>query len=267
MITSFAARIHSSLLIAAAKHSVSLIICENFHPMSVMLPVNRSTDTHLTRAHLDMTARELATLWNRTVNAKVRNQFLLCQHLSPKHVKIRPMELVVSESHSHKEAIAARFHWDIFGDAIAHPDFVRDPDISGINSLLNYGYAVLLSLVLQKLLAVGLDPTFGIFHATREHATPLAYDLMEPFRPCVDWRVAQWVMREKKVENRFFVDREFRNWVTGFAIEPVSYLSSSMELRSAIEGVIRTFRRSVIEHKPSLYTPWTPKAIKWAGFS
>lgn len=55
-----------------------------------------------------------------------------------------------------------------------------------MNALLNYGYAVLLSTVLQKLFGVGLDPTFGIFHATREQATPLAYDLMEPFRPCVE---------------------------------------------------------------------------------
>jgi CRISPR/Cas system-associated endonuclease Cas1 len=29
----------------------------------------------------------------------------------------------------------------------------------------------------------------------RENSTPLAYDLMEPFRPCVDWRVAQWAGR------------------------------------------------------------------------
>ena len=63
----------------------------------------------------------------------------------------------------------------------------------GLNHLLNYGYAVLLSTVLQKLFCVGLDPTFGISHVTRERSTPLAYDLMEPFRPCVDWRVATWV--------------------------------------------------------------------------
>lgn len=33
--------------------------------------------------------------------------------------------------------------------------------------LLNYGYAALLSTILQKLFAVGLDPTFGISHVVR----------------------------------------------------------------------------------------------------
>ncbi len=61
--------------------------------------------------------------------------------------------------------------------------------------MLNYGYAVLLSTVLQKLFGVGLDPTFGISHVARERSTPLAYDLMEPFRTCVDWRVIQWVQQ------------------------------------------------------------------------
>ncbi len=71
--------------------------------------------------------------------------------------------------------------------------YVRDRGRGGLNDLLNYGYAVLLSTVLQKLFGVGLDPTFGISHVARERSTPLAYDLMEPFRPCVDWRVMQWV--------------------------------------------------------------------------
>jgi CRISPR/Cas system-associated endonuclease Cas1 len=50
-----------------------------------------------------------------------------------------------------------------------------------VNALLNYGYAVLLSTVLQKRFAVGLDPTWGLSHAPRERATPPAYDLMVPF--------------------------------------------------------------------------------------
>lgn len=52
------------------------------------------------------------------------------------------------------------------------PDFTRARAGGGWNSLLNYGYAVLLSTVLQKLFALGLDPTFGISHATRERQHP-----------------------------------------------------------------------------------------------
>ena len=54
IITSFSASIHSELFLEAAKHGVALIICEAFKPVSLVLPANRSTDTILSRAMLDL---------------------------------------------------------------------------------------------------------------------------------------------------------------------------------------------------------------------
>lgn len=281
IITSFSATLHSKLLIEAAKHGVALILCESFLPVSILLPANRSTDTLLTRAQLDITGREKETLWRRTVNAKVKNQLLLAEHLAPGDPKLPELRAVAAGSHEHKEAMAARLHWGIFGRALGMEDFNRDREKDGVNALLNYGYAVLLSTVLQKLFGVGLDPTFGIFHATREQATPLAYDLMEPFRPCVDWRVAQWV-RQRSADFQsassettdksvcatlppLTVDKPFRAWVTAFPLEKVDYLDMTIEIRGVIEGVIRAFRRALLEHQPTIYKPWTPKNSRWAG--
>ncbi len=267
IITSFSATVHSKLLIEAARHGIALILCEAFQPVSIMLPANRSTDTLLTRAQLDITGREKETLWRRTVNAKVKNQLLLAEHLAPKDGKLDELRAIVAGGHEHKEAMAARTHWGIFGRALEIADFTREREQDGVNALLNYGYAVLLSTVLQKLFGVGMDPTFGIFHATREKATPLAYDLMEPFRPCVDWRVAQWV-RKCHAEPQpapLEVSKAFRAWVTAFPLEKVEYLDMTIEIRGVIEGVVRSFRRAVLEHKPTIYRPWTPNSIKWAG--
>jgi hypothetical protein len=61
------------------------------------------------------------------------------------------------------------------------------------------------------------------------------------------------------------VDKAFRAWVTAFPLEKVDYLNMTIEIRGVIEGVIRSFRRAVLEHKPTLYRPWTPTSIKWAG--
>lgn len=278
IITSFSASLHSKLLIEAAKHGIALILCESFQPVSILLPANRSTDTLLTRAQLDITGREKETLWRRTVNAKVKNQLLLAEYLAPNDPKLDDLRTVAGMSHEHKEAMAARIHWGIFGRALGMTNFIRDQTQGGVNALLNYGYAVLLSTVLQKLFGVGLDPTFGIFHATREKATPLAYDLMEPFRPCVDWRVAQWMRKHAREAKAPLaspapshlsegpgVDKAFRAWVTAFPLEKVDYLDMTLEIRGVIEGVTRSFRRAVLEHKPTIYRPWTPNSIKWAG--
>ena len=139
--------------------------------------------------------------------------------------------------------------------AATESTFTRTRDGGGLNDLLNYGYAVLLSTVLQKLFGVGLDPTWGISHMPRERATPLAYDLMEPFRPCVDWRVFQWVMQHPDPKD-WEVTKEYRRWVTGFPLERVEYLAFTLEIQGVIEGVVRGFRRAVLENKVGFYRPW-----------
>lgn len=264
IITSFSATIHSQLFLEAAKHGVALIICETFRPVSLVLPANRSTDTLLTRALLKLSPQHVSQLWRATIDAKCLNQLTLAEHLSPTIDGLEPLREAAHSRKAHKEAICAKLFWQIYGRSQGEPSFVRERSQEGLNSLLNYGYAVLLSTVLQKLFGVGLDPTFGISHATRERAAPLAYDLMEPFRPCVDWRVVQWVRQNPKAE-LLEVTPEFRRWVTGFPLERIDYLDLTLEVRGCIEGVVRGFRRAVLNHRPGFYKPWTQKSSKWAG--
>ena len=272
IITSFSAQIHSNLFLEAAKHGVALIICEAFKPVSLVLPANRSTDTLLSRAQIDLDEKKRARLWQMTVDAKCRNQSALAACLAPDDIALAALASEANSRKPHKEAICAKLFWQIFGRGLGEKEFSRERSLPGLNGLLNYGYAVLLSTILQKLFGVGIDPTFGISHVPRERSTPLAYDLMEPFRPCVDWRVAQWVrkMRNAECEMRngkteLEVTAEFRRWVTGFPLERVEYLGLELEVRGCIEGSVRGFRRAVLAADPKLYKPWTPKNSKWAG--
>lgn len=264
VITSFSASIHSHLFLEAAKQGVALIICEAFKPVSLVLPANRSTDTLLSRALLDLEPRVREALWQRTVEAKCQNQYALARHIRPGDPTLESFRAVAHGRQPHKEAVCARAFWQVFGRALNQPEFRRVPgsEEGGLNALLNYGYAVLLSTVLQKLFAVGLDPTWGLSHAPRERATPLAYDLMEPFRPCVDWRVWQWTQRSPDPAT-WQVTKEYRGWVTGFALERVEHLEFTLEIRGVIEGVIRGFRRAVMENAVRPYRPWNPRPGQW----
>jgi CRISPR-associated protein Cas1 len=276
IITSFSAQIHSNLFLEAAKHGVSLIICEAFKPVSLVLPANRSTDTLLSRAQISLDEKIRARLWQMTVDAKCRNQSALAACLASNDSALPVLASEAISRKPHKEAICAKLFWQIFGRSLGERQFSRERSLPGLNGLLNYGYAVLLSTILQKLFGVGLDPTFGISHVPRERSTPLAYDLMEPFRPCVDWRVAQWVRkilnetmngRGENLENlpEFEVSAEFRRWVTGFPLQRLEYLGLELEVRGCIEGAVRGFRRAILAADPKLYKPWTPKNSKWAG--
>ncbi len=264
IITSFSASIHSNLFLEAAKHGVALIICESFKPVSLVLPANRSTDTLLSRAMLSITPRVRAHLWQKTIDAKCANQLALAEHIAPDDRSVADLRTTALGRKPHKEAICAKLFWQIFSRTLKDEEFTRDRAKGGLNDFLNYGYAVLLSTILQKLFGSGLDPTYGIGHVARERSTPLAYDLMEPFRPCVDWRVVQWV-RQHPDRKDWEISKEFRRWVTGFPLERVDYLDLSLEIQGVIEGVVRGFRRAVVENQPRHYKPWTPKNTKWAG--
>jgi CRISPR-associated protein Cas1 len=235
-----------------------------------VLPACRSSDTLLTRAQVSLPEKTRRRLWEMTVDAKCRNQITLARHLCPDAPELADMERITAGKNPARESTVARFYWHVYGAAVlagqAERAFARNPKHGGLNSLLNYGYAVLLSTVLQKLFGVGLDPTFGIAHAARERSTPLAYDVMEPFRPCVDWRVAQWIGQDA-AHVTAGVTPAFRKWITGFPLERIEHLDYTLDTRSCAEAVIRSFRRAIIQDTPRLYKPWTPKNSKWAGSS
>ena len=265
VITSFSASIHSKLLLEAAKFGVGLVICENFKPASLVLPANRASDTVLTRAQAYIPAQLKQRLWHKTIDAKCQNQHSLACELAPGDERLERLGQLSRSRAPTREAECAKLFWRIYSDHVAETDdFRRKRDGGGPNPLLNYGYAVLLSTVLQHLFAVGLDPTFGISHVTRERSTPLAYDLMEPFRPCVDWRVAKWIREHPGVEDPE-VSKDFRRWVTGFPLETVDWFELTLDIRSVIEGVIRSFRQAVTTAQSGPYRPWTRTTTKWDG--
>ncbi|MBN2380507.1 type I-MYXAN CRISPR-associated endonuclease Cas1 [candidate division WOR-3 bacterium] len=58
----------------------------------------------------------------------------------------------------------------------------RRPPRDCFNALLGFGYALLYQAMMQAVLAVGLEPALGFFHAPRSSAHPLVLDMMELFR-------------------------------------------------------------------------------------
>ena len=51
-----------------------------------------------------------------------------------------------------------------------------------LNSMLNYGYAILASEITKSILLNGLDPYCGFLHFDMDKRTSLTFDLIEPFR-------------------------------------------------------------------------------------
>ena len=131
-------------------------------------------------------------LWTRIVSQKIKNQIavLANYHLNKDEVQSELDQLEINDE-SNREAIAARKYFMLLFDK----DFVRR-DTSAINAALDYGYAILLSSFNREIAMNGYLTYFGIHHCSQENQFNLASDLMEPFRPFVDY----WVKAHEKIK-------------------------------------------------------------------
>ena len=67
-----------------------------------------------------------------------------------------------------------------------------------LNSMLNYGYAILASEITKSILVNGLDPYCGLLHFDMDNRTSLTFDLIEPFRQqIVDKTVISLINRKQ----------------------------------------------------------------------
>lgn len=128
--------------------------------------------------------------WGQLVRSKIAGQAANLRCLG--HKDWRCLERMTGDVRSgdpaNVEGRAARYYWPRL---FAGSKFSRVPqDGMGHNAMLNYGYAVLRGYGIRAILSAGLSGTIGLFHSNRSNAFNLVDDLIEPFRPAIDWVVA-----------------------------------------------------------------------------
>lgn len=178
----------NNLLVALAERGTPFVLCGANHNAAGMLwPVDGNhQQAKRFDAQLAATRPTHKRLWADVVRSKLQQQAcVLSATGKPSAPLTALMNKVRSGDPSNIEAQGARRYWNLlFGDS-----FRRDQGGSGINSLLNYGYTVFRAATARAIIAAGLHPTLGIHHSNEGNPMRLVDDLMEPFRPIVDFQV------------------------------------------------------------------------------
>jgi len=178
------------VLSACGEYGISLFATgDTHHPSGVFLPfLPHSRATRWLRLQLDLPRPVAKQSWATIVRKKIDNQ-AACLRLAGCDGADRLdsySRRVRSGDSGNLEGQAAAFYFSqLFGK-----DFHRNQARFN-NAALNYGYAVLRGTIARGLVAHGLLPTLGLFHASEQNAFNLADDVIEPFRPLVDLFVAK----------------------------------------------------------------------------
>jgi CRISPR-associated protein Cas1 len=161
------------------------------------------------------------------------------------------------------EGTAGRIYWEGVSEVISdHALFTRrehrgatDP----VNSMLNYGYGILYSVIWGAIVNAGLEPFAGFLHVDRPGKPSLVLDLIEEFRQSiVDRQIFATVNHEQRVTfKEGLLDQESRRMVADKVLERLdcaeSYHGKKYKLSSIIQMQARClaiFLRKEGEYKP-----------------
>ena len=191
----------AAVLARLAANCVSVSFCdETFTPIALSLPFEGNT-LHTERIALQtqIPLPNKKRIWQCIVRSKIVNQELAGRGLGHDVLNLsRYAADVLTNDRTNREAAAAKVYWS----TVLKPFGVgRDVEGGFPNNALNYGYAIVRSAVARGLVRAGLHPALGIHHSNKYNAFALADDMMEPYRPFVDYHVLQYCKLEEPFAN------------------------------------------------------------------
>ena len=227
------------LIVACQKNKVVIVFCDEKHlPYSLILPIGEGHTLHnkILKQQMAISEPTRKRLWQKIVQHKIKEQEQTLVMLNKESTRLSFLSTQVKTGDSGNcEAIAAQAYWKLlFGKA-----FKRDADLDGVNSLLNYGYAIIRAAVARSVCGAGLHPTIGLFHTNQYNALCLADDLMEPFRPWVDYVVYQMA----STNNAVTINQQSKQALLGLMSEAVLYKKKTMPFMVALHYLMADLKR------------------------
>lgn len=224
LVSTTRAVITSAVISELAKHQSKVIFTDNSgQPVTETVdyyPNNR--DPQLLNTQFNWSEKRKTDLWTKIVVQKIANQIFVVDSLGieSQELKDELSKLEVNDV-TNREAVVARKYFSLlFEDEASRRDF------SPTNAALNYGYAIILSAVNREIVANGYITQLGIHPHSQENNFNLGSDLMEPFRPIIDWGVKQ------KKFNDFTPDIKFG--LVGLLDLQMKYNGQNTIMRNAI---------------------------------
>lgn len=240
MLDHYQITISNQLLIKLQGNNVAVISCDEHHlPFGMMLPMYGHSE-YSERIKYQLAASEplKKQLWKQTVEQKIENQKALLDLNNKVSEPLVEYQLTVkSGDTSNREGIAAQFYWKHLFENFSRERYGEEP-----NNLLNFGYAVLRSIVARAIVSSGLLPVLGIFHRNKYNAYCLADDVMEPYRPFVDKLVYNYVVDNHNYE----LNKDAKAHILTIATQDV-----------LIDGAVRPLFVAVTTTTSSLYKCFT----------
>lgn len=222
-----------------AQNKVTIVTLDNrYLPTTITLPFEgNARQSKLIHAQSKCSTQKYSKIWVSIVEGKVKNQ---CRALSILGLEgaesiVKQMLFLNEDNVDYVESITAKRYFEIY-----HKGLNRRTD-DPMNSRLNYGYAVVRSAIIRKLVIAGFHPAFGIHHNSQLNTFNLADDLIEPYRAIVDL-----IAYENVGTNSVLSKTERKNLAK--ALHTACVIDGmKVSVLSAIDIMVESLRRIILE--------------------
>lgn len=223
----------SALISELMSRNIRVIFCDSKHlPQGELEPYYSCYDTRTKiKQQLSWDKKMCDIVWKQIIRQKIFNQQKVLKLRNKNPEVINLLEKYINEVNDgdnlNREGLAAK----IYFPSLFNPYFDRHSSNDIENIFLDYGYSLIQSYISKEISTYGYHNPFGIHHCSERNFYNLSCDLMEPFRPLVDYIVSSEYINEDN-----------------FKRELISLLSTEVECNGKImifENAIKTYVLSV----------------------
>uniref|UniRef100_UPI00403F3AE0 type II CRISPR-associated endonuclease Cas1 n=1 Tax=Candidatus Enterococcus willemsii TaxID=1857215 RepID=UPI00403F3AE0 len=241
--------ITTSILSRFTKYNIALVICDNKYLPTGLL-INYGNYHHSAKRVLEQvkwTEESKQLLWQEIVGQKILNQIEFAKYKNIPEERLVTMielynQLQPGDTNNREGHVAKVYFNSLYG-----LDFTRDDD-SVINGAMNYGYAIVRAAIARNVVGQGLMTMVGIFHKNEFNSFNLVDDLMEPFRPIMDYWIDKTILPEYE-----FLTYESRLTIIDFLNQPMVYRSTKSTVDQVMKKYISSFVKAISKGEQNVH--------------
>lgn len=227
--------ITSAVNVLCNSNNIPIIYCDNKHnPVSISNSFNTYHKQFFKlNEQIKWSDSKKKKLFYKMIVQKIENQRELLKYINKNYKLIeKKLEIINKNNFENVEAIVAKIYFkELFGE-----EFIRFKE-DEINASLNYGYTILRSIIKQTIVAKGLVPPLGLWHKSQFNNYNLADDIIEVFRPMVDYVTYHFTIKD----NEF--SKIERIYLQNVIFQKIKYNNQTFEYQECLEHYINDITR------------------------
>lgn len=238
----------TKLMSRMSQNNVGLVICDDkYLPVGIYLPYGQYH--HYSKRVIKQSSwsdEQKGIIWQEVIGQKMQNQLAFAQYSGVETERLELMEDLINDLQigdaTNREGHVAK----VYFDSLYGKSFTRDDDCL-INAAMNFGYAILRSCMARIVVGNGLVTMLGIFHRNEFNSFNLVDDLMEPYRPLMDYWVNKNVLDDKE-----YLSYESRLKIIEFMNQKIKINNKKMTIDNSMQEYVQNFISAIDETDPSL---------------